>query len=63
MIVPAVLPWMKELRQCVRFGIEPCQVSAFVKITIDACEREVIKFIGAAMYLWNNVLYVKSGQR
>jgi hypothetical protein len=63
MIIPVVTPWMKELRQGFRFGIDPCQVSPFVKITIDACEREVIKVIAAAMCLWNDVLNVKSSQR
>jgi hypothetical protein len=34
-----------------------------VQITIDAGEREVIEIIAAAMYLRNDVLYVKGGQR
>jgi len=62
MIVPIVITWMKELCQGIRFGIDPSQVSSFVKIAIDACEREAIKIIAAALYLWNDVLYVKSGQ-
>jgi hypothetical protein len=57
MIIPVVTPWMKDLCQGICFGIDPCQVSPFMKITIDACEREVIKIIAAAMYFWNYVLY------
>jgi hypothetical protein len=63
MIIPVVTPWMKDLCQGIRFGIDSRQVSSFVKVTIDACKREVIKLIAAAMYLRNDVLYVKSGQR
>jgi len=63
MIIPVVTPGMKDLCQGVRFGIDPRQVSSFVKVTIDGCKREVIKLIAAAMYLRNDVLYVKSGQR
>lgn len=43
--------------------VDPCQISPFVKITIDAREREVIEIIAAAMYLLNYVFYVKRGQR
>ena len=57
MIIPVVTPWMKDLCQGIRFKIDPRQVSSFVKVTIDACKREVIKLNGAAMYLPNDVLY------
>ena len=55
MIIPVVTPWMKDLCQGIRFGIDPREVSSFVKVTIDACKREVIKLIAAAMYLRNDL--------
>jgi hypothetical protein len=63
MIFPVVTTGMKDLCQGIRFGIDPRQVSSFVKVTIDASKREVIKLITAAMYLRNDVLYMKSCQR
>ncbi len=48
MIVPVVTPRMKEFCDGICFGINPRQVSPFVKITIDACEGKVIKLIAAA---------------
>jgi hypothetical protein len=61
MVVPVVTPWMKEFCNSIRFGINSSQVRSLVKITIDARERQVIKVITAAMYLWDNVLNVKYG--
>jgi hypothetical protein len=63
MIAPGVTAWMKEFRKGVCFWIDSRQVSPFVKITIDASQREVIKTIAATMYLRNDVLYVKSSER
>lgn len=63
MIVPIVTAWMKEFSQGICLGIDPSQVSPFVEIAIDACEREVIDLIVATMYFWDDVLYVKSSQR
>ena len=62
MVVPVVSPWMKELGDGIRAGVNAREVRAFVKITIDARERQITKVIAAAMYLWNDVLYVKNGQ-
>lgn len=60
MIVPVVTPRMKEFYDGICLGINPRQVRAFVKITIDARKRQVIKIIAAAMYLGNDVLDVKN---
>jgi hypothetical protein len=63
MIAPVMAAWMKQLCYGVCLGIYPGQVRALVEVTIYACERQVIKVIAAAMYSWNDVLYVNFGAR
>ena len=63
MIIPVVTPWMKELCQGIRFGIDPSQVSSFVKIAIDTGKGKVVDVIAAAVNLGNDVFYVERGQR
>ncbi len=54
---------MKQFCNCVRLRIDPCQVRAFVQITIDTSKSEVVEVVGSAMNLRNDVLDVKCSQR
>jgi len=53
-----MMPWMEQFGYFVCFGIDPRQIRAFMKITINAGESEVIGIIGTAMFLGNDVLDV-----
>ncbi len=53
---------MKQLGDSTSIGIDPCQVWAFVKITVDASQSQVIEIVSAAMNSRDDVLDVKCGQ-
>jgi len=54
---------MEQLRDSMSFGIDPRQVRAFVKIAVNASQRQVVQVVSAAMNPRDNVLDVKSRQR
>jgi len=62
MIFPPLMPRMKQLGDSTSFGIDPREVRTFVKITVNASQSQVIGVVAAAMYPWDNMLDVKSGQ-
>jgi hypothetical protein len=61
MLVPAMPPRMKQLRDPIRFRIDARQVWTFVQITVDAGEGEIVEFVAAAVKSRNDVLDVKNG--
>lgn len=63
MLIPVLSSRMKQFCNCVRLRIDPCQVRAFVQITIDTSKSEVVEVVGSAMNLRNDVLDVKCSQR
>ena len=54
---------MKQLGDSTSFGIDPREVWAFVKITVNASQSQVVEIVAAAMNPWDDVLDVKCGQR
>ena len=62
MIFPPLVSWMKQLGDSTSFRIDPREVRTFVKITVNASQSQVIGVVAAAMYPWDNMLDVKSGQ-
>jgi hypothetical protein len=60
---PFLSPWVKELRYCVRFGVDTRQIRTFVEITIDARQGEVVDVIGAAVLLGDDMLDMQGGKR
>ena len=63
MVSPIVLPGVEEIRHTASLGIDAAQVSSFVKVAIDAGQREVLRVISPTMNFWNNMLDVEGCQR
>src|SRR5204862_3047900 len=62
-ILPSLVPRMKQLGHSTSFGIDPGQVWAFVKITVNASQSQVVEIVAAAMNPRDDMLDVKCGQR
>jgi len=54
---------MKQLGDPTSFGIDPREVWAFVKITVNASQSQVVEIVAAAMNPRDDMLDVKCGQR
>jgi hypothetical protein len=63
MIVPSKTPWMKQLADATRFGINAREVRALVKIAVDARQSQVVEVVRAAVNSRNNVFDVENRQR
>jgi hypothetical protein len=59
---PKVTARMKQFGQLAGLRIVASNVGTFVKVAIDAREREVVWLVGPTMLLWPNVLDVQGGQ-
>jgi len=62
-IVPTLVSRMKQLGDPTSFGIDPREVWAFVKITVNASQSQVVEIVAAAMNPRDDMLDVKCGQR
>ena len=62
-IVPTLMSRMKQLGDPTSFGIDPREVWAFVKITVNASQSQVVEIVAAAMNPRDDMLDVKCGQR
>jgi hypothetical protein len=59
-VIPLVLPRVKQPNQGSAFLINPTQVRIFVKIAVVTCEREIFTVISAAVPVSYDVLDVVS---
>jgi hypothetical protein len=62
-IVPFILPGMKECGDLFGLRVDAGEIGAFVQITIDARQGEVIQVIGPAVNFRDDVFDVKRSQR
>ena len=62
-IVPPLVSRMKQLCDPTSMGIDPREVWALVKITVNASQSQVVETVVAAMNPRDDVLDVKGGQR
>ena len=63
MVFPSLMSRVKKRRGPACFGIDPRQIGAFMQITINAGEGQIIQIVSAPMHFWDNVLNVKGRQR
>ena len=63
MLIPPLASRVKQLPYFIGLRIDPCQVSPFVQIAVDASQSKVVEVIAPAVNFWNDVLNVKGGQR
>jgi len=61
-LFPTISPWIKQPGDAPGLFIDTRKVCAFMQIAVDAGQREVLKFVSAAMGFWNYVLNMKRGQ-
>jgi hypothetical protein len=61
-IFPPLVSRVKQLCDATSLRIDPGQVRAFVKITVDASQSQVVEIVAAAMNPRDDVLDVKCGQ-
>src|SRR3989442_14775992 len=63
MVLPPMSPRMEQFRHLVGFGVDARQVRAFVQITINAGQSQILQVISAAMNARNDMLDVQGSQR
>lgn len=63
MVVPTLLARREELGNPVCFRINAREVRAFVEITVNASQRQIIEIIAAVMEFREDVFDVENGQR
>lgn len=62
-IFPTLLSRMEKFRDVIRLRINTRQVRAFVEITVDASQRQIVEIIAASMGSRKDMLDMKRGQR
>jgi hypothetical protein len=62
-ILPVLAAWMEKFGDLIRLRINARQIGAFVEITIDASQRQIVEIIAAAMAFRNNVFDMEGSQR
>lgn len=60
MVVPRVLPWMKQSRERPTFRVQAAEICPFPQVAVMTGERKIVGNIGAAMLPGEDVLDVKS---
>ena len=63
MFRPMISSWMKQFCDGIRLRINAGQVWAFMQITINAGQGEVVDCVTATMKFGNDMFDVQSGQR
>jgi hypothetical protein len=62
-VFPALVSRMKQLRHPIRLRVNARQVRAFVKITVNASQSQIVEIITTAVEFRENVLDVQDCQR